>query len=63
MDLLQRNELEVRSAEDGLEATAVLKNIFLGIPFGVTEIENSFPVLIRNTAGLGAEAVDEPGEL
>ena len=45
-----------------MEAAAVLRNVFIGVPFGEAEIENFFPVLFRNAAGPGAEAVDEPGE-
>ena len=62
MDLLQRNELEIGCAKGGLEAAAVFEDVFLGVPFGEAEIENSFAALTANTAGLGAEAVDEPGE-
>ena len=62
MDLLQRNELEIGCAKGGLEAAAVFEDVFLGVPFGEAKIENSFAALTANTAGLGAEAVDEPGE-
>ena len=63
MDLLERNELEIWRAEGRLEAAAVFEDVFLGVPFGEAEIEDFFAVLIRHTAGLGAEAVDEPREL
>jgi len=63
MDLLERNELEIGCAEGRLEAAAVSVDVFLGVPFGEAEIENPFAVLIRDAAGFGAEAVDEPGEL
>ncbi len=33
MDLLERNEFEVRCAEGGLEAAAVFEDVFLGVPF------------------------------
>ncbi len=45
-----------------MEAAAVFQDVFVGVPFGEAEIENLFGVLIRDTAGFGAEAVDEPGE-
>ncbi len=62
MDLFQRDELEVRCAEGGLEAAAVLEDVFCAIPFGKTEIENFFAVQEADAAGAGAEAVDKPGE-
>jgi len=62
MDLFQGDEIEVRCGEGGLETAAVLEYVFFGVPFGEAEIENLFAVLIRNAAGFGAEAVDEPGE-
>ncbi len=62
MDLFKRNELQVGRAEGGLEAAAVFEDVVLGVPFGEAEIENSFAALTADTAGLGAEAVDEPGE-
>ncbi len=46
-----------------MEAAAILEDVFSGVPFGKTEIEKSFAVMIRNTAGFGAETLDEPGEL
>jgi len=36
---------------------------FLGVPFGEAEIEDFLVVLTGDAAGLGAEAVDEPGSL
>ena len=63
MDLLEEDELEIVGAQCGLEAAAVFEDVFLAIPFGKTEIEKSFAVMIRNTAGFGAETMDEPGEL
>jgi hypothetical protein len=62
MDLLQRNEFEVRRAEDRLKAAAVFEDVFLAIPFGKAEIENFFTVQRTDTARSRAEAVDEPGE-
>jgi hypothetical protein len=58
MDLLERNEFEVRCAEGGLEAAAILEDVFFAVPFGETEIENFFAVQQADAAGAGAEAVD-----
>ncbi len=63
MDLFQGDELEGGGAEGGLEAAAVFEDIFLGVPFGETEIEDFFGTLSGVAAGLGAEAVDEPGDV
>src|SRR5438034_11295821 len=63
MDLFKRNELQVGRAEGELEAAAVFEDVVLGVPFGEAEIENSFAALTADTAGRGAEAVDEPGQL
>ncbi len=62
MDLLERDELKIGRLEGGLEAAAVFEDVFLGVPFGETEVENFFAVLIRDTARLGAETMDEPGK-
>ena len=62
MDLFQRDELEIRCAEGGLETAAVFKDVFFGVPFGEAQIENFLGVLEGDAAGLGAEAMDEPGE-
>ena len=45
-----------------MEAPAVFEDAFPAIPFGKTEIENFFTVQRTDTAGAGAETVDEPGE-
>src|SRR5260370_8549757 len=62
MDLLERSEFEVRCAEGGLEAAAILEDVFFAVPFGETEIENFFAVQEADAARASAEAVDEPGE-
>src|SRR5205814_885836 len=62
MDLFQADEFEMGRTDGGLEAAAVFEDVFFGVPFGEAEIENSFAALTADTAGLGAEAVDEPGE-
>ena len=63
MDLFQGDKFEIGCVEGGLEAAAVFEDIFFSVPVGVAKIENFFAALIADTAGLGAEAVDEPGEL
>jgi len=45
-----------------LKAAAVFPDVFFGVPFSEPEIEDSFGFLIADAAGLGAEAVDEPGK-
>jgi hypothetical protein len=62
MDLLQGDEFEVCGAEGGPKSAAVFEHVFLGVPFGEAEIEDFLAVLGADTAGLGAEAVDEPWE-
>ena len=62
VDLLQGDEFQVRGAEGGLEAAAVFEDVFFGVPFGEAEIEDFLAILSADTAGLGAETVDEPGE-
>ena len=62
MDLFQADEFEMGRTDGGLEAAAVFEDVVLGVPFGEAEIENSFAALTADTAGLGAEAVDEPAE-
>ena len=63
MDLLQGDKFEAGGVEGRLKAAAVFEDVFFGVPFGEAEIENFFAVLIADAARLGAEAVDEPGEL
>ena len=62
MDLFQGDKFAIGCVEGGLEAAAVFEDIFFSVPVGVAKIENFFAALIADTAGLGAEAVDEPGE-
>ena len=62
MDLFQGDEFQVRGAEGGLEAVAVLEDVFLGVPVGEAQIKNFLAVLSADAAGLGAETVDEPCE-
>jgi len=44
MDLLERDEVEVRRAEGGLEEAAVFEDVFLGVPFRKPKIKNLFAV-------------------
>ncbi len=62
VDLLQGDEFHVGGAKGGLETAAVLQDVFLGVPFGEAEIQDFLGVLIGDAAGLGAKAVDQPGE-
>src|SRR5260370_16887964 len=63
VDLFQGYEFQVGGAEGGLEAAAVFEDVFFGVPFGETEIENFFGISSGDAAGLGAEAVDEPRDV
>ena len=62
MDLFEGDELEIAGAEGRLEAAAIFEYVFAGVPIGEAEIQYLLAVSIRDTGGLGAEAVDEPGE-
>ena len=50
--------MEIGGAESGLEAAAILEDVFFGVPFGEAEIEEFFIVKGADAAGLGAETVD-----
>ena len=63
MDLLERDEREFLRAESGLKFCPVGKDVFAGVPFGEAEIKNFAAIEIRDAAGNGAEAMDEPWEL
>jgi hypothetical protein len=58
MDLLERNEFEVRRAEGGLEAAAVFEDVFARVPFGEAEIQHLLAISRADAAGAGAEAVN-----
>jgi hypothetical protein len=62
VDLLEGDELEIVGAECGLEATAIFEDVFAGVPVGEAEIQDFFTAEWADAAGVGAEAVDEPGE-
>src|SRR5216683_136511 len=44
------------------DAAAVFQDVFPGVPIGETEIEDSWGVLIGDSAKFGAEPVDNPGQ-
>ena len=48
--------------EGGLEATAILDDVFTRIPFHKAKVEHFFGVERAEATGAGAEAVNEPGE-
>jgi len=62
VDLLKGEELMVTGGEGGLKLAAIFADGFAVVPFHVTEVENPFRVKVAQTAGAGAEAVDEPGK-
>ena len=61
MDLLERNEPEVRRAEGELEAAAVLQCMFSTVPFRETEIQDLPATHGADTAGASAKTMDQPG--
>src|SRR3974390_526472 len=63
MNLFQRRETEIGSAENGLKFAAIGEDAFAGVPFHEAEVEDTFGFERTCTAGAGAEAVDEPGKL
>jgi hypothetical protein len=63
VNLAESAECQVVCAESGLKAAAVLDNIFLGIPFRETEIEDLFASKIAHAAGARAESVHQPRDL
>ena len=46
-----------------MKQTAVFEDVFPSVPFHEAEIEDFFGFERANSAGAGAEAVDEPGKL
>ena len=53
----------IGGAEGGLKEAAIFEDVFAGVPFHETEIEDFFGFEGAYAAGPCAEAVDEPGEL
>jgi len=62
MDLLERHEVEIGGIEARLKFSAIGENVFAGVPFHETEVEDGFGFEGACAAWAGAEAVDEPGE-
>lgn len=62
MDLAQGSERHIGSTESGLEAAAVLEDVFARVPVGEAEVEDVVAVEIADAAGSGAETVDKPRE-
>ena len=63
VDLLEWNEFEIGGAERGLEAAAIFEDVFAGVPFHEAEIEDFFGFERADSAGSGAEAVNQPRKL
>ncbi len=63
VDLFERNKVEIGSADGGLKFAAIREDIFAGVPFHETEVENVFGFKSTRTARAGAESMNEPGEL
>jgi len=62
VDLLERREREIFSAERGLQEAAVLGDVFTRIPFHEAEIEDLLGIEWADAAGPSTESVDQPGE-
>jgi hypothetical protein len=71
VELFQGDESKIRCAESGEETAAIFQDIFAGVPFGETEIEDLFYFFVgdRRAADQSADAaepstetVDQPGE-
>ena len=63
VDLLERNEFKIGSAERGLKEAAIFEDVFGGVPLHEAEIEDFFGFEGACAAGPGAEAMDEPRQL
>lgn len=63
VDLLERNEFKMGSAERGLKEAAIFQDVFVGVPFHEAEIEDFFGFERAYAARACAEAVNEPGKL
>jgi hypothetical protein len=57
VDLLERNEFKIGSAERGLKEAAIFEDVFARVPFQEAEIEDFFRFKRAYAAGARAEAV------
>ncbi len=58
VDLLERDQLKVGSADRGLQQAAILQDVFALIPSGEAEIEDFCSVERTNASWSGAEPMD-----
>ena len=63
MDLFEWNEFKIGGTECGLKEAAILTDVFPRVPFHETEVEDFFRFERADSAGSGAETVDQPGKL
>lgn len=54
--------MEIGGSQGGLEFATIGEDVFAGVPFHETEVEDVFGFEGACAAGAGAEAVDKPGE-
>ena len=62
MNLLEGDEGEFSYAECGLKSDAVFEDIFTGVPFDKTKIQDALFAQFAVPAGASAKTVDEPGD-
>ncbi len=62
VDLFEDDERGFLRAEGGLEFFTIFEDVFARVPVGEAEVEDFFPVKLRDAAGGCTEAVDEPGK-
>lgn len=62
MNLAEPAKRHVANGQGGLEAAAVLKNIFLRVPLSETKIQDLFSAKIAHAAWTRAESMDQPGD-
>jgi hypothetical protein len=60
MNLFHRGEGQILRANGHLKAPAILRHIFLGVPFHETEVEYLLAFECADPAGASAESVDQP---
>ena len=60
VNLAEPAKRHVTNGEGGLEAAAVLENIFLRVPLSETKIQDLFTTKIAHAAWTRAESMDQP---
>src|ERR1041385_722740 len=63
VELEDGNQRGLRRTDRGLQAQAVLLNVFPGVPLGKPEVQDALAIQLAGAARPRGEAVDEPREL